>query len=169
LGRIGREVAARLAPFKCRRLAYDPAVAAAAVRAAGCEAVSLDELLAHADVVTLHCPSTPQTRWLLNTTSLARMKRGAVVINLARGDLIETSALIAALESGQLAAAALDVCDPEPIPADSPLRTMPNVITSSHVASASPTAARRLRETVANIAVAALRGEALPNVVNGVA
>lgn len=168
-GRIGREVAARLAPFKCRRLAFDPAVAASAIQAAGCEAVSLDDLLTQADIVTLHCPSTPQTRRLLNVTTLARLRRGAIVINLARGDLIETAALSAALESGQVAAAALDVCDPEPIPADSPLRTFPNVITAAHVASASPTAVRRLRETVARIAVAALRGEPLPNVVNGVA
>jgi D-3-phosphoglycerate dehydrogenase / 2-oxoglutarate reductase len=167
-GRIGREVAARLAPFKCRRLIFDPAVDAAVIRVAGCAPTSFDLLLADADIVTLHCPSTPATRRLLNAASLARLKRGAVVINLARGDLIETPALIAALESGQVAAAALDVCDPEPIPGDSPLRRLPNVITASHIASASPSAVRRLRETVAGIAVAALRGEPLPNVVNGV-
>jgi D-3-phosphoglycerate dehydrogenase len=167
-GRIGREVAARLAAFKCRRLVFDPAVDAAVIRAAGCEAVALDPLLTQADIVTLHCPSCPGTRRLLNATSLARLKRGVVVINLARGDLIDTPALIAALESGQVSAAALDVCDPEPIPGDSPLRALPNVITASHVASASATAVLRLRETAARIAVAALRGEPLSNVVNGV-
>jgi D-3-phosphoglycerate dehydrogenase len=165
-GRIGREVASRLAPFKSRRLVCDAFVPADAIRAAGCEPVSLDELLAQADIVTLHCPSTPQTKWLLNRDSLARMKRGAVVINLARGDLIDTAALVAALESGHLSAAALDVCDPEPIPADSPLRSMPNVIAASHIASASPKAVRTLRETAARIAAMALRGETLPNVVN---
>jgi len=82
--------------------------------------------------------------------------------------LIDTAALVAALDSGRLAAAALDVCDPEPIPADSPLRRLPNVIVASHVASASPKAVRTLRETVARIAAAALRGERPPNVVNGV-
>ncbi|MBM3994132.1 MAG: C-terminal binding protein [Planctomycetes bacterium] len=167
-GRIGREVAARLVPFKSRRLVYDAFVPADTIRAAGCEPVTLDELLKQSDIVTLHCPSTPQTKKLLNTDSLARMKRGAIVVNLARGDLIDTAALVAALQSGQIAVAALDVCDPEPIPADSPLRSLPNVIAASHIASASPKAVRTLRETAARIAAMALRGEALPNIVNGV-
>jgi D-3-phosphoglycerate dehydrogenase len=167
-GRIGRAVAARLVPFQSRRLVFDPAVNADTIRDAGCEDVSLDQLLAESDIVTLHCPSTPQTKTLLNADSLARLKQGAIVINLARGDLIDTAALIAALQSGHLSAAAIDVCDPEPIPADSPLRSMPNVITAAHIASASPKAVRTLRETAARIAVMALRGEPLPNVVNGV-
>lgn len=168
-GRIGREVAARLGPFKCRRLVHDAFVPADAVRAAGCEPVTLDELLAQSDIVSLHCPSTPQTKKLLNADSLGRMKRGAVVVNLARGDLIDTTALVNALQTGQIASAALDVCDPEPIPADSPLRSLSNVIVASHIASASPKAVRTLRETAAKLAVMALRGEPLPNVVDGVA
>jgi D-3-phosphoglycerate dehydrogenase len=165
-GRIGREVAARLAPFKCRRLVHDAFVPGDAVTAAGCESVTLDALLAQSDIVTLHCPSTPQTKKLLNADSLGRMRRGAVVVNLARGDLIDTAALIAALQSGQITSAVLDVCDPEPIPADSPLRSLPNVMVASHIASASPKAVRTLRETAAKLAVMALRGEPLPNVVN---
>ena len=167
-GRIGREVLQRLAPFKCRRLVFDPAVPADTIRAAGCESVSLDELLSLSDIVTLHCPSLPQTRKMLNAGSLAKMKRGVIVINLARGDLIDTPALVAALQSGQVGVAAIDVCDPEPIPADSPLRTLPNVIAASHIASASVKAVRTLRETAARIAAMALRGEPLPNIVNGV-
>ena len=167
-GRIGREVAARLGPFKSRRLVFDAFVPPEVVRIAGCEPVSLDDLLAQSDIVTLHCPSTPQTKKLLNATSIARMKPGALVINLARGDLVDTAALVAALQSGHLAGAAIDVCDPEPIPTDSPLRLLPNVIVASHIASASPKAVRTLRETAASIAAMALRGEALPNVVNGV-
>jgi D-3-phosphoglycerate dehydrogenase / 2-oxoglutarate reductase len=167
-GRIGREVAARLAPFRCRRLVFDPLVPAATIEGAGCEPVALDRVFAESDVLTLHCPSTPQTRKLLNAGSLTRLKQGAIVINLARGDLIDTPSLIHALQSGRLSAAALDVCDPEPIPLDSPLRSMPNVITSSHISSASLKAVRSLRETAARITAAALRGEALPNVVNGV-
>ena len=167
-GRIGCEVAARLAPFKCRRLVHDAFVSADAVRAAGCEPVTIDEVLAQSDIVTLHCPSTPQTKKLLNATSISRIKPGSFVINLARGDLIDTAAFVAALQSGHLAGAAIDVCDPEPIPADSPLRSLPNVITASHIASASPKAVRTLRETAAKIAAMALRGESLPNVVNGV-
>ena len=166
-GRIGREVAARLAPFKCRRLVFDPVVPASTVQEAGCEAVSLETLLTQADIVTLHCPSSPQSRRLLNAESLARMKRGAIVLNLSRGDLIDTAALTSALESGQIGAAALDVCDPEPIPLDSLLRTLPNVITASHIASASVKAVLKLRQTVARIAMAAIQGDALPNVVNG--
>ena len=165
-GRIGREVAARLAPFKSRRLVFDAFVPADTIRSAGCEPVTLEELLTQSDIVTLHCPSTAQTKKLLNTEALARMKRGAVVVNLARGDLIDTAALVAALQSGHLAGAAIDVCDPEPIPTDSPLRSLPNVIVASHIASASPNAVRTLRETAARIAVMALRGEPLPNVVN---
>jgi D-3-phosphoglycerate dehydrogenase len=165
-GRIGREVAARLAPFKSRRLVFDAFVPADTIRSADCEPVTLEELLTQSDIVTLHCPSTPQTKKLLNTDALARMKRGAVVVNLARGDLIDTVALIAALQSGHLAGAAIDVCDPEPIPTDSPLRSLPNVIVASHIASASPKSVRTLREAAAHIAVMALRGEPLPNVVN---
>lgn len=168
-GRIGREVAARLAPFKSRRLIHDAYVSADLIRAAGCEPVSLDTLLAESDIVTLHCPSTAETKKLLNPESLNRMKRGAIVVNLSRGDLIDTPALVAALQSGQVSAAALDVCDPEPIPLDSPLRSLPNVITASHIASASPKAVRTLRETAARIAAMAVRGERLPNIVNGVA
>ncbi len=167
-GRIGREVAARLAAFKCRLLVFDPVVPAAAICQAGCEAATLESLLAQSDIVTLHCPSTSITRKLLNASSLALMKRGAVVINLARGDMVDTAALVAALQSGQIAAAAIDVCDPEPIPLDSPLRSLPNVIAASHIASASPTAVVTLRTTAAELVVKALRGESLPNVVNGV-
>jgi D-3-phosphoglycerate dehydrogenase / 2-oxoglutarate reductase len=165
-GRIGREVAARLAPFKCRRLVHDAFVPADTVRAAGCEPVSLDELLAQSDIVTLHCPSTPQTKKLLNDDSLGRMKQGSVVVNLGRGDLIDSTSLIAALQSGKIAAAALDVFEQEPLPKESPLRLVPNVITASHIASASPKSVRTLRETAAKIAVMALRGEPLPNIVN---
>ena len=167
-GRIGKEVAARLAAFKCRRLVHDAFVPDEAVRASGCEPTELNDLLAQSDIVTLHCPSTPETKQLLNGESLSRMKRGAVVVNLARGNLIDTTALVDALQSGHLSAAALDVCDPEPIPLDSPLRSLPNVITASHIASASPKAVRTLRETAAKIAAMALRGEPLPNIVNGV-
>lgn len=167
-GRIGREVASRLAPFKCRRLVFDPIVPASAIQEAGCEPAPLDTLLAQSDIVTVHCPSTAVTRKLLNVESIARLKRGVIIVNLARGDLIDTPALTAALQSGQIGAAALDVCDPEPIPLDSPLRALPNVITASHIASASVKSVRMLREAVARIAAAAIKGEPIPNIVNGV-
>lgn len=167
-GRIGREVAARLAPFKCQRLVYDPVIEAEAIRAAGCEPLPLSDVLAQADIVTLHCPSTAQTRKMLNATTLAALKPGALLINLARGDLVDTAALVETLQSGHLAGAAIDVCDPEPIPLESPLRSLPNVVAASHIASASPKAVRTLRETAARLAALALQGKPLPNVVNGV-
>lgn len=167
-GRIGREVVSRLKPFRCCILAHDPFASAASVEEAGGKAVTLNELLAQSDVVTLHCPSTPETRGLLNAESLAKTKRGVIVINVARGDLIDPDALTAALQSGHVSAAALDVFNPEPVPADHPIRSMDNVILASHIASVSGPAVRKLRETVARLALTALSGQPLPNVVNGV-
>ena len=169
LGRIGRAVASRLAPFECRIVACDPQASQDLARSVGAELVSWEELLRAADIVTLHCPSTAETRKMVNADSLALMKPTATLVNLARGDLVDTAALIAALRSGRLAGAALDVCDPEPIPANSELRSLPNVALSAHIASASPRAVKTLRESAARAALAAVRGEAPPNIVNGVA
>ena len=167
-GRIGRAVAARLAPFRCRILVHDPAVPAADVERQGCRPVPLGELLAESDVVSLHCPSTPRTRGMIGREALAAMKRGVTLVNVARGDLVDPEALTEALREGHLGAAALDVFAPEPIPAGHPILGMENVLVAAHVASASVPAVRKLRETVADIAARALRGEPLPNVVNGV-
>lgn len=168
LGRIGREVARRLGPFGCRKLAHDPFVPAASVEALGCEPADLERLLRESDLVTLHCPSNPKTRRLINRGTIALMKPRALLVNLGRGDLVETDALVEALQSGKLAGAALDVCDPEPIPPSSPLLKMENVILSPHIASAGPKSTRTLRETAAKIVAAAVRREPLPNIVNGV-
>src|SRR5580704_13291702 len=92
---------------------------------------------------------------------LAKLKPRSILVNLARGDLVDTSALVAALQSGHLAGAALDVCDPEPIPPGHPLLQMPNVLVSPHVASASVRAVRTLRETAAGLVAKRLRGEPL--------
>jgi D-3-phosphoglycerate dehydrogenase len=167
-GRIGREVAARLRPFKCRLLVHDPVVPSREIEQAGCQAATLRELLSQSDVITLHCPSTHQTRQMINRESLATTKRGAILINVARGDLVDSGALVEALQSGQLSAAALDVFAPEPIPPDHPILKLDQVIIASHIASCSVPAVRKLRETAANLAAMALAGEPLPNVVNGV-
>ena len=90
-GRIGREVISRLAPFKCRRLVFDPVVPADVIRQAGCEPVDLQTILTQSDVLTLHCPSTPQTQRMLNAETIAQMRAGSILVNLARGDLVETS------------------------------------------------------------------------------
>jgi D-3-phosphoglycerate dehydrogenase len=168
-GRIGRAVARRLKAFQCSLLVHDPAVSAEDVRGQGCEPAGLDDVFAQSDVLTLHCPSTPQTRRMVRQETLARMKRGAILINVGRGDLVETTALVDALRQGHIAAAGLDVFDPEPVPRDSPLLRMDNVVVSPHVASASERAVRKLRQTAAEIVARSVRGEPLPNVVNGVA
>ena len=167
-GRIGREVAARLQPFHCRVLVHDPAVTDEAVQKSGCHSARMDQLFAESDLISLHCPSMPQTRGMINRDSLSAMKQGAILINVARGDLIDSDALCEALLRKQLSAAALDVFTPEPIPSDHPLLQMENVIFASHIASCSVRAVRTLRETAATIAAMALRGEPLPNIVNGV-
>ena len=167
-GRIGREVAARLQPFHCRVLVHDPAVTDEAVQKSGCHSARMDQLFAESDLISLHCPSMPQTRGMINRDSLSAMKQGAILINVARGDLIDSDALCEALLRKHLSAAALDVFTPEPIPSDHPLLQMENVIFASHIASCSVRAVRTLRETAATIAAMALRGEPLPNIVNGV-
>ena len=168
-GRIGREVVKRLLPFKARVLVYDPVVAPDAIEKTGAvAAASFDALLAESDIVSPHCPSSPATRQLFNAAAFAKMKKGAFFVNVGRGDLADSGAVTAALQSGHLAGAALDVFEPEPIPADHPIRVMPNVLLASHIASVSTPAVRTLRETAARIALTAVRGEALPNVVNGV-
>lgn len=168
LGRIGREVARRTVAFKGRVLGHDPVLPAAEIERLGCVPASLEEVFAGSDVLTLHCPSTAQTRRMVDRRRLAGMKDGAILINVGRGDLVDTGALVEALRQGKLSAAGLDVCDPEPIPADSPLRAMENVVLSAHVASTSVRAVRALRESAARALACALRGEPLPNVVNGV-
>jgi D-3-phosphoglycerate dehydrogenase len=167
-GRIGREVAARLRAFKSKVLVFDPVVPGAAIEQAGCTPVSLDELLSSSNLITLHCPSTASTRRMVDRDAFARMKPGTLLINVGRGDLVDPSALVEALQNGHLAGAGLDVYDPEPIEADSPLLGMDNVIITPHVASASVPAVAALRTSVARTVARAVRGEPLPNVVNGV-
>jgi D-3-phosphoglycerate dehydrogenase len=167
-GRIGRAVVKRLAAFDGHIVVADPFVSPDAVRAAGAEAVSLDELFAQSDLVSLHCLLNAQTRHLINERSLAKMKRGVILINVGRGGLVDTAALESALQSGQIAAAGLDVFEQEPLPVDSPLRKMENVVVASHIASVSTRAMKTARETSALLVLKALRGEKLENVVNGV-
>jgi D-3-phosphoglycerate dehydrogenase len=169
LGRIGREVLRRLIPFGCRIRVFDPAVPPAEIALLGAHpAPSVEQLLPECDLVTLHCPSTPRTRRMIGRKELGSMKQGAILVNVSRGDIVDTAALVEALESGRLGAAALDVCDPEPIPPDHPLLKMSKVTLAPHIASVSSVAQRRLREGAANAIARAVRGEELQNVVNGV-
>jgi D-3-phosphoglycerate dehydrogenase len=167
-GRIGREVVARLRPFKCRVLVHDPVMTADVIEHAGAKAVPLNTLLTTSDVITLHCPSTAETRGLISGNTLAATKRNVILVNLSRGDLVDTAALVAAIKDGHVSAAALDVFAPEPLPSDHPLLKFNNVVVASHIASTSVSAVRKLRETAAQLAAQALSGRPLQNIVNGV-
>jgi D-3-phosphoglycerate dehydrogenase len=143
-GRVGREVAARAAPFGLRLVAYDLYPDERWAAGAGATYLPLEALLGESDVVSLHAPSTPATRHLLDEATLARLKRGAYVVNTARGELIDEAALLAALESGQVGGAALDVfADEPPTEAQRPLIEHPRVIATAHCAGAAVEAQRR--------------------------
>ncbi|MDJ0379946.1 hydroxyacid dehydrogenase [Streptomyces sp. G-G2] len=130
---IGRRVLELLRPFDLRVLVHDPYADAAELEALGAEAVDLDELLSRSDVVSLHAPSLPQTRHLLNAARLALMRDGATLVNTARGALVDTAALTGELVSGRLHAV-LDHTEPEVLPSASPLFDLPNVLLTPHVA-----------------------------------
>jgi D-3-phosphoglycerate dehydrogenase len=165
LGRIGAEVAKRAIAFEMRVLAYDPFVSTEHARRLGVTLVSLDELLAQADFVSLHTPLTKDTRRLINAAALARMKPGARLINTARGELVDSQALLEALERGHLAGAALDVFDVEPPPLG-PLILHDRVIAVPHLGASTEEAQVAVAIEVAGHVLAALRGEPTPGAVN---
>lgn len=147
LGSIGQAVARRALAMGMQVVGHDPSEAqGAAARALGVEVSDLDGLFPRADVVSLNCPLTAENRHMLDGARLAALPRGAWIINTARGPLVDEPALIAALQSGQVGAAALDVFESEPLAADSPLREMPNVILGAHNASNTAEAGRRVSE-----------------------
>lgn len=133
LGRIGQAVATRAIGMGMKVLAYDPFPNKEFVDSHAITMVSLDDLLAQSDYVTLHLPVTPETVDLINKDSLAKMKQGSVLINTARGGLVDEDALIEALQSGHLRAAGLDVFKKEPLPVESPLIKLDNVLLSCHI------------------------------------
>jgi D-3-phosphoglycerate dehydrogenase len=131
LGRIGNMLAERMRPMTKEILFADPAVESSPP---GLRKVDLDELLRSSDIISLHCPLLPSTRKLINASSIDKMKPGVLLINVARGALIDADALAGALKQGKLAGAGLDVYEPERLADDSPLRGLPNVILTSHTA-----------------------------------
>ncbi len=141
--RIGRLVLERLRAFDFERLVYDPFLAPGEARALGAEAVALDELLRRSDVVSLHAPSLPETRHLLDRRRLALLRDGAILVNTARGALVDGDALRDELVAGRIDAV-LDTTEPEVLPADSPLYDLPNVFLTPHIAGAMGTETRRL-------------------------
>jgi len=134
LGRIGKAVAERAAGLGMRVIAYDPGLDDEAIRRLGIEPRELDELYGESDYVSLHLPVTQETHHLINRETLSRMKPGAVLINTARGALVDEAALCEALESGHLRGAGLDVFEVEPLPLDSPLLKQNHVLLSGHLA-----------------------------------
>jgi D-3-phosphoglycerate dehydrogenase len=165
-GRIARHAHAVMRGFGGRRIAYDPYVTAEAMAREGVEKVELDALFAQADLLSLHLPLTPETKHFISAARLATMKRTAIIVNTARGPLIDTVALAAALQAGTVAGAGLDVFEQEPLPADHPLRAAPNALLTSHVAWYSESSIPRLQRLAAEEAARALRGESLKNQVN---
>ncbi len=165
-GRIARAVLARAKPFRCRLAAYDPYVKPEVFTANDVTRLTLEELFTQADVLSLHLPLTPGTGHLINSATLAKMKPTAIVINTARGGLIDTVALSAALQAGVIAGAGLDVFDPEPLPTEHPLRRCNNTILTSHIGWFSDQSVPNLQRLAAAEVVRALRGEALKYQVN---
>jgi D-3-phosphoglycerate dehydrogenase len=165
-GRIGTRVAKLCAAFGMRVLVRDPNVAKGSIRGLGFEPVDdAPDAAAVADIVTLHLPSNEQTRGMVDATFLARMKPGAVLVNTARGTLVDQAALELALRAGHLAAAGLDVFEEEPVEAPIPLLTAPNLVMTPHVAASTQEGLRRMALDSAASVLAAFENRLDPDVV----
>ncbi|MFC9675097.1 phosphoglycerate dehydrogenase [Streptomyces sp. NPDC056949] len=157
-GRIGRLLAGYARAFGMELLAHDPYVPDAGIRAHGAEPATLETLLARADAVSLHTPPDPSGTPLLDRARLAAMKQGAILVNAARGGLVDEHALADLLGSGHLGAAALDAFSTEPLPGDHPLREAPRTLLTSHMAACTPEANRAMGAMVADDVVRVLAG-----------
>jgi glyoxylate reductase len=166
-GRIGREMARRASGFGMRVLYHDvhPATAEDEQRLHA-TSVEMDTLLAESDFISLHTNLTAETRHLLDAAAFGRMKPTAIVVNTSRGPVIDHDALFEALRDGEIGGAALDVTDPEPLPADHPLLSLPNCLVVPHIASASVVTRGKMARMAADNLLAGLREERLPNCVN---
>ena len=166
LGRIGTAVARRGRGFQMRVLYHDTEHKWKLEEELGLIYASLEELLGEADFVSVHTPLLPETQQLIDEGALRRMKPQAILVNAARGEIVDTQALVRALEEGWIAGAALDVTDPEPISADHPLVRLENCIVVPHIGSATVRARERMAEMAAQNLLAGLRGERLPYCAN---
>lgn len=166
IGNIGRRVARYAAAFGMRVLACDPLLTAAEIATRGAEPVDLDTLLAQAEYVSLHCPRNADTLGMIGAAQFARMRKGAVFISTARGGIHDEAALGAALASGHLGGAGLDVWDVEPPPLDSALLAMPNVVATFHTAGVTREARRNVAASAAEQVIQVLKGERPPHLVN---
>ena len=166
MGRIGQAVARRAMGFGMRILYTDAQAIASAEQEFGATFVSTEQLLAESDFVTLHVNLTPQTYNMIDREALRQMKQTAILVNAARGGCVDPDALVEALRSGEIAYAALDVTEPEPLPADHPLVHLPNCIIVPHIASASIATRTKMATMAADNLLAGVRGEPLPTCVN---
>jgi glyoxylate reductase len=162
MGRIGEQVAKRARGFDMTVLYHNRRRKPDAEAALGARYASMDELLSTADYVVLTVPLTPETHGLIGATQFARMKPTACLVNVARGPVVDTAALIEALAARTIYAAALDVTDPEPLPRDHPLLRLDNVIITPHLGSATEQTRRRMAEMSVENLVAGLAGRPLP-------
>jgi D-3-phosphoglycerate dehydrogenase / 2-oxoglutarate reductase len=165
LGRIGQLVAQRLAAFGAHIVAYDPYVSPARAAQLGIELLSLDELLARADFISVHLPKTPETAGLIDKEALAKTKPGVIIVNAARGGLVDEAALAEAVTSGHVRAAGIDVFVTEPC-TDSPLFDLPQVVVTPHLGASTGEAQDRAGTDVAASVKLALAGEFVPDAVN---
>jgi phosphoglycerate dehydrogenase-like enzyme len=166
LGHTGRELVRLVAPFAMRVLAFSPHADPEQARALGVELVELPTLLAESDFVSLHCRLTPETRGLLGARELRQMRRGAVLVNVGRGELVDEAALVDALRSGRLAGAGLDVFQQEPCPPEHPLLAMENVIATPHWLASTSDVWRETGRAMARGMLRVAAGEIPENVVN---
>jgi phosphoglycerate dehydrogenase-like enzyme len=168
LGNIGTELFRLAAPLEMRHLAADPYADPARAAGVGVELVSFERLLEESDFLCINSPLTPETRGMIDAAALARMKPTAFLINTARGEIVQTEALVAALEAGRLAGAGLDVTDPEPLPSDHPLCRMQQVILAPHALGWTDELAFASGSSACRSLLACARGEApaQPQLVN---
>jgi glyoxylate reductase len=166
MGRIGQAVARRAAGFDMRVLAWSRQPKPLPGLGVEVRWVGLDELLASADVVSLHCALTPETHHLIGAAQLAQMKPSAVLVNTARGPVVDQPALAEALRTNRIAAAGLDVTEEEPIPGDDPLLRLPNCLVVPHIGSATVQARSKMADMAVDNVIAGLAGLPLPTCVN---
>lgn len=166
LGRIGSAVARRAEGFGMKTLYTDVVRNKQAEEELGIEYVDMDTLLTQSDFMTIHVNLTPETHHLIGLKQFEKMKRTAILVNTSRGPIVDNMALYDALRSGKIAYAALDVTEPEPMPADHPLLTLDNVIVVPHIASASVATRTKMGVMAADNLIAGLKGEMPPNPVN---
>ncbi len=168
MGKIGKAVARRAHAFGMRILYTDPEPQQEIEALTGAIRIPLDELLADSDFVSLHTPLTPGTRGLINEGALKKMKPSAILVNTSRGPVVDTSALLHALQSGRIAGAALDVTDPEPLPADHPLYSLPPsaCLIVPHIGSATWNTRRAMAERACQNLLAGLQDQRLPYCAN---